>query len=217
LWQLCVSAKPVKRISLIEPLTADWQLINWAWPGGTKKKACNKVHHQQKHLQPHEERFEEGSQPLCRAKKLKSLIIALQYLVIRQIQRISQKTLALPSRKTAAKPIFTEGMKKKRISLTNQYHHWKVSYWKKVIFSDVTHWEFNTLGGKSAGDLVRSDRFAPKFTRKTVRHPCQGHCLGCLQLERLWTHWIYKKGGDDKWAVLLGDLGLEVGDFHAAA
>jgi hypothetical protein len=61
--------------------------------------------------------------PILCAKKLKSLIIALQHLVIRQIQRISQKTLALPSIKTAAKPIFTEGMKKKRIAFTNQYHH----------------------------------------------------------------------------------------------
>jgi hypothetical protein len=60
--------------------------------------------------------------PTLHVKKLKSLIPALKLLAIRQIHRICCKILSLPSRKMAAKPILTEGMKEKQIALAKLFN-----------------------------------------------------------------------------------------------
>ena len=79
--------------------------------------------------------------PTLSAKQLRASIPGLQHLKIRQIQKLCQKDLALPCRKMANKPLLTEAMKEKRLAFANQYGHWTVDQWKKVMFSDESHFE----------------------------------------------------------------------------
>jgi hypothetical protein len=63
-------------------------------------------------------------------------------------------------------------MKAKRLEFDNQYQHWGVGEWKKVMFSDENHFELR-FGNQATHcrRLKGSDVFSPKFTRKTVKHP----------------------------------------------
>jgi hypothetical protein len=45
----------------------------------------------------------------------------------------------------ADEPILTKGMMETRIAFTNQYRHWKVVDWKKVMFSHEAQFELNTF------------------------------------------------------------------------
>ncbi len=111
--------------------------------------------------------------PTLTAKQLKALIPGVQHLSTRSVQRICQKNLALPSRKMAKKPVLTEKMREKRISFCRQYGHWTAEEWKKVMFSDESHFELNTFRRGLCRRPVGSDRFDPRYTRKTVKHPAK--------------------------------------------
>ena len=111
--------------------------------------------------------------PTLSARQLKALMPGLQQLSVRSIQRICQKTLALPSRKMAKKPVLTAKMKEKRMAFCRQYGHWTIDQWKKVMFSDESHFELNTFRRSLCRRPVGSDRFDPLFTRKTVKHPAK--------------------------------------------
>jgi hypothetical protein len=107
------------------------------------------------------------------AKELKASIPDLHHLSIRSIQRLCQKDLALPCRMMAKKPILTDKMKEKRLAFCRQYGHWTPDQWKKVMFSDESHFEINCFRGNLCRRPVRSDRFDPLFTRKTAKHPAK--------------------------------------------
>jgi hypothetical protein len=55
-----------------------------------------------------------------------------------------------------------------------------VEKWRDILFSDESHFELH-LGDKHGccRRPVRSDRFDPKFTQKTVKHPEKVMVLGC--------------------------------------
>lgn len=78
--------------------------------------------------------------PSSSCKEIKARLIqsvtngSLQFLSM----RISQQ-FGLKSRKSAAKPLFTSAMKKKRLTFSKHHQYWKTEDWSKVRFSD----EFN--------------------------------------------------------------------------
>jgi hypothetical protein len=47
--------------------------------------------------------------------------------------------LKLPCRKMADKPLITESMKNDRLEFARRYEHWTVEDWKKVMFSNESH------------------------------------------------------------------------------
>ncbi len=118
--------------------------------------------------------------PTLSAKQLRASIPGLQHLKIRQIQKLCQKDLALPCRKMANKPLLTEAMKEKRLAFANQYGHWTVDQWKKVMFSDESHFELKTFRRGMCRRPAGSDRFDPRYTRKSVKHPAKVMVWGCF-------------------------------------
>ena len=121
--------------------------------------------------------------PTLSARQLKALMPDLQHLATRSIQNICHKTLALPSRKMAKKPVLTEQMKEKRMTFCHQYGHWTVDDWKKVMFSDESHFELNTFRRGLCWRPVGPNRFDVRFTRKTVKHPAKVMAWACFSWE----------------------------------
>lgn len=109
--------------------------------------------------------------PTITAKKLKEKVPKLKNLAVRTIQDICLRRLKLPSRKMACKPLITQQMKEKRLAFAHQYAHWAVDDWKKVMFSDESHFElkFGSTQHRCRRPMG-SDRFNPRFTKKTVKH-----------------------------------------------
>jgi len=91
--------------------------------------------------------------PTLTAKELKASIPDLHHLSIRSIQRLCQKDLALPCRMMAKKPLLTDKMKEKRLASCRQYGHWTPDQWKKVLFSDESHFELNCFRRNLCPDL----------------------------------------------------------------
>ena len=112
---------------------------------------------------------------------MKKNIPELADVSVRTIQRICHDQLKMPSRKMADKPLLTDRMKKDRLEFARRYRHWGVEQWKKVMFSDESHFELrfgnqNFLCRRPKG----SDRFDPKFTRKRVKHPQKVMAWACF-------------------------------------
>jgi transposase len=119
--------------------------------------------------------------PSITGKTLKKNIPDLANVSVRTISRVCREKLKLPSRKMADKPLLTDRMKNDRLEFARRYAHWGVEEWKKVMFSDESHFELrfgnqNFRCRRSKG----SDRFDPKFTRKRVKHPQKVMAWACF-------------------------------------
>ncbi len=72
-------------------------------------------------------------------------------------------------------------MKDKRLAFYERYRNWTVEDWKKVMFSDESHFE-PTFGNKSS--ICRRptgmDRLDPRFIKKSVKHPPKLMAWGCF-------------------------------------
>lgn len=110
--------------------------------------------------------------PTMTAASLKKAIPELANVSIRRIQEVCKNDLKLPSRKMADKPLLNDRMKEDRLRFARAYGHWGVEEWRKVMFSDESHFElrFGQQGWRCRRSKG-SDRFDPKFTRKKVKHP----------------------------------------------
>jgi hypothetical protein len=119
--------------------------------------------------------------PTIIAKNLKKDIPQLADVSVRTIQKICHDKLKLPSRKMADKPLINERMKNDRLEFPRQHAHWGVEEWKKVMFSDESHFELR-FGNQSfrCRRAKGTDRFDPKFTRKRVKHPPKVMVWGCF-------------------------------------
>ena len=72
----------------------------------------------------------------------------------------------------ACKPFLTQQMRDKRVAFAMAYRHWTVDDWKLVMFSDESHFELKAGSRQQRCRRPQgSDRFAPQFTKKTVKHP----------------------------------------------
>jgi len=90
---------------------------------------------------------------------------------VRTIQERLQKDLGLPSRRPAPKPLLTAKMKAKRLAFCRRYANWTAEDWSKVMFSDESKFLTFSQRHQSVRRPRGSDRFDPKYTRKTVKHP----------------------------------------------
>ena len=119
--------------------------------------------------------------PTITARQLKKTIPELADTSVRTIQHQCLKVLKLPSRKMANKPLLTERMRRDRLDFARRYQHWGVEEWRKVMFSDESHFElrFGQQGWRCRR-AKGSDRCDPKFTRKRVKHPPKVMAWGCF-------------------------------------
>ncbi len=119
--------------------------------------------------------------PTTTAKQMKKAIPGLANVTVRAIQHVSLKKLKLPSRVMAKKPLLTKRMKEQRLEFANQYGHWGVDDWKKVMFSDESHFElrFGHQGSRCRRPMG-SDRFEERFTKKMVKHPPKVMAWACF-------------------------------------
>ncbi len=124
-------------------------------------------------------------QPSLTAVQLKKVIPSIANVSIRSIQDCCLKDLKLPSRRKAKKPLLTDRMKEQRLDFAREHVEWSVEDWKRVMFSDESHFELRFGSKEPRCRRPRgSDRFAPEFTRKTVKHPVKVMVWGCFSWKR---------------------------------
>ena len=132
--------------------------------GGRKKKISNATDNLMKR--------EVQKNPRLTALELKNLHPELlENLAVRTMQHRLQKGLGLPSLKAAKKPLLTERMKKQRIAFAKKYIQWTPAQWKRVMFSDESNCQVFRVGSPIVRRPHASNRFDPRFTVPTVKHP----------------------------------------------
>jgi|SRR5215469_10457883 len=119
--------------------------------------------------------------PSISAKEIKyEHINVLQDVSERTIQRRLQKDLKLPSRHAARKPLLTAVMRKKRIAFCKKYINLTAVDWAKVLFSDESSFLTFRSRAKTVRRPIGSNRFDPKYTIKTMKHPASIMVWGCF-------------------------------------
>ena len=99
---------------------------------------------------------------------------------LRTIQDRLLKDLKMPSRSPAKKPLLSNAMKKARLEFARQYKDWTPEDWSTVMWSDES--TFRCITGRQ-GRIRRpvgSDRYDPRFTEKSVKHPDSVMIWGCF-------------------------------------
>ena len=110
--------------------------------------------------------------PRLTALELKNMHPKLmENVAVRTIQHRLQKGLGLPIHKAAKKPLLTQRMRKQRIAFAKKYIHWTPAQWKKVMFSDESNFQVFRMGSPMIRRPRSSNRFDPKYTVPTVKHP----------------------------------------------
>ena len=95
----------------------------------------------------------------------------LKNISTRTIRRVLLKHLKLHSRVAAKKPLLTKEMKKKRMLFAKKYSKLRVKDWKYVLFTDESTFKMvGSSGGVRVRRKIGSDRYAEKYTVKTVKH-----------------------------------------------
>ncbi|KAF2367034.1 NUC194 [Trinorchestia longiramus] len=124
--------------------------------------------------------------PRLTAIELKNLHSGLlQNIAVRAIQHRLQKDLGLPCRRTAAKPLINDCMKKKRIAFAKKYKRWTQAQWRKLMFSGESNFLVFRTGSITVRRPVSSDRYDPRYSVPTVKH---------LNLMMVWGAYSGEKG-----------------------
>ena len=119
--------------------------------------------------------------PKLSARQLKAKLPSLRRVSVRMIQHVLCHQLGLPSRHAAKKPFLSDQMKAKRLAFAQEHANWSVRRWSSVMFSDESHFELFTGSRFTRVRRARgSNRFDPKFTSKTVKHPPKVMVWGCF-------------------------------------
>lgn len=118
--------------------------------------------------------------PAMTAADLKRSLPEIANVSERNVQFHLQKTLGLPSRSAAQKPLLTPKMIKKRLAFCRQYRDWTEADWANVMYSDES--TFRCI--RSIKSKVRrpsgSNRFDPRYTSLSVKHPDSVMIWGCF-------------------------------------
>ena len=96
----------------------------------------------------------------------------------RTIRSWLQKEFKLPARRSAKKPMVTEGQRKLRFSFCQRYMNHSSDWWKQVMFTDESTFQQVRNCGSNYVRPPLGQRFNPKFTIKTVKHPPSIMCWG---------------------------------------
>jgi transposase len=122
-----------------------------------------------------------SNNPSITAKAIKSSLPELAAISVRTIQSWCKDQLKLPCRKMVNKPLLTDRMRNDRLTFARRYAHWGVEQWKKVMFSDESHFQL-TFGNQHyrCRRSKESDKFDLKFTRKRVKHAPKLMVWGCF-------------------------------------
>lgn len=90
---------------------------------------------------------------------------------LRTVSRYCRKELDLPSRTAARKPLLTPRHIANRLSFAKKYLQWPIEKIRSILWSDESVF---TVSGTQFARVRRpkgSDRYDPKYTVKTVKHP----------------------------------------------
>ena len=90
---------------------------------------------------------------------------------LRTVSRYCKKDLVLPSRTAARKPLLTPRHIANRLSFAKKYIQWPIEKIRSILWSDESVF---TVSGTRFARVRRpkgSDRYDPKYTVKTVKHP----------------------------------------------
>lgn len=82
-----------------------------------------------------------------------------------------QRHLNLPSRHAAMKPLVTVRMKRQRLMFAHKYKDWTPEQWMKVCFSDESTFRCIRMCARRVRRPEGSNRYHPRYTAKTVKHP----------------------------------------------
>ena len=114
--------------------------------------------------------------------------MGLEMVKVRRIRESLQRQ-GLAAKRAARKPNLTPAMIQKRIDWCLAHQHMSEEDWMKVEFSD----ESTFYQIRNASKLVRrpkGERFNPRFTVKTVKHPASVMVWGCFD-GRFWrASWL---------------------------
>ncbi len=114
-------------------------------------------------------------------KQLKEKITSLEGIGIRVIQRACKEKLNLPSQKMAKKNLLTQRMKTRGWHFPWNTRSGGLRRGRKLCFLDEIHFKLHFSEKFSqCKRTVGSDRFDPKFTQKTVKHPLEVMVGGCF-------------------------------------
>ena len=180
--------------------------------GGQKKKTSNATDTLIKR--------EVQKNPRLTALELKNLHPELlEYVAVSTIQHRLQKGLGLPSRKADKKALLTERMKKQRIAFAKKYIHWTPAQWKRVMFSDESNFQVFRVGSPMVRRLHDSNRFDPRFTVPTVKHPDSIMVWGAFSAEmgRAGLYFLpkNKKMNSDQYVKVLEEHMLSMFHIHS--
>ena len=86
------------------------------------------------------------------------------------------------ARRPKRKQRLTHKMKRKRLAWAKKYKNWTLDDWKKVLFSDLTHF---VVGGKHVQYVRRSvgESVKPCHINQQVKHPAKKMFWGCFSFK----------------------------------
>lgn len=89
----------------------------------------------------------------------------------RTVRRRLSSDFGLIGRRPAKKPLMTEKQRKQRIAFCKKYRKKTADWWERVMFSDESTFQQERGTGSNYIRRPKGERFNPKYTVKTVKHP----------------------------------------------
>lgn len=89
----------------------------------------------------------------------------------RTIRDRLHRDMNLRAHRAARKPALTKLMINKRLKFCKKYKDWTPEQWKKVVFSDESTFRCVRLSARTVRRPPKSNRYDPRYTIKTVKHP----------------------------------------------
>lgn len=89
-------------------------------------------------------------------------------------------SVGLKGRRARKKPLLTNFQRRRRLDWAKEHRFWTVEQWRKVIFSDESH--FCLFGGQSSQFVRRfkGEQFRPECLNVSVKHPLKVMIWSCI-------------------------------------
>lgn len=182
-WEGVTAKEIAKRLSrnaaaVRKIIAANRDLPQHATPPPAKKRSGrprNATPTQEERLRRYVLRF-----PFKTARELKKEVAGWQDKSVRNIQRVCQKRLCLPSRCAAKKPLLTEKMVRKRLAFCRKHRNWTEKEWETVMFSDESMFRLINPRAQKVRRPTAMNRYKQKYVVKNVKHPASVMIWGCF-------------------------------------